>query len=195
MTWWDGFLGFIDDIKRELWGWVDNIAKYWVQRAHEWYDILRHSWDDVLDAVESAKSYAELLLSDVWSEFNKVWERIGAIPVITYDVVKGWVTPLIESAKVYLENLLNNAIDVIDGIINTIWSDINNIWDNIDNILNVTIPDIKNSIQSAWDWINNVDNWIDNKINEFRERIEGWIEESFITIIEHVLEMEIGGRR
>jgi len=187
----DDILDIIDDIKRALWSWVDDIAKYWVQRAHYWYDILKHSWDDVLDAVEGAKSYAEWLLTDVWSEFNKVWERIGAIPVITYDVVKGWVTPLIENAKVYLENLLNNAIDVIDNVINDIWRNVNNIWDNIDDILNVKIPNLTTLIQSALDWINNVDDWIDNKINEFRERIEGWIEESFITIIEHVLEMEI----
>ena len=191
MSWWDDFLGFIDDIKSELWDWVDDIAKYWVQRAYYWFDILYHSWDDVLDAVETAYSYAEWLLRDVWHEFDLVWQRIGAIPVITRDVVEGWVGPLVESARSYAENLISNAINVIDSVIDTIWNDINSIWDNIDNILNVTIPDIKNSIQSAWDWINNVDNWIDNKINEFRERIEGWIEESFITIIEHVMEMEI----
>jgi len=191
MITWGDISEFIDNIKRALWGWVDDIAKYWVQRAYEFYDILRHSWSDVLDVVENAKAYAEYLLRDVWSEFDRVWERIGAIPVITYDVVIGWIKPFFESAKSYAENIISDALNVVDNIINDIWSDIDNVWDSINDIFTVQIPDLRSNIQSAWDWINNVDNWIDNKINEFKDRILGWVEESFITIIEHVLDMEI----
>ena len=191
MVTWGDISGFIDNIKSALWGWVDDIAKYWVERAYEFYDILRHSWSDVLDAVENAKAYAERLLSDVWTEFDRVWERIGAIPIITYDVVVGWVKPFFENAKEYAEDVVSDALNVVDSLINDIWSNIDKVWDSINDIFNVQIPDLKSSIQSAWKWINNVDNWIDNKINEFKDRIIGWIEESFVTIIEHVLELEI----
>jgi len=191
MVTWGDISGFIDNIKSALWGWVDDIAKYWVERAYEFYDILRHSWSDVLDAVENAKAYAERLLSDVWTEFDRVWERIGAIPIITYDVVVGWVKPFFENAKSYAEDIVSDALSIVDNLISDIWSNIDTIWDSINDIFNVQIPDLKSSIQSAWKWINNVDNWIDNKINEFKDRIIGWIEESFVTIIEHVLELEI----
>ena len=191
MVTWGDISGFIDNIKSALWSWVDDICKYWVQRAYEFYDILRYSWSDVLDAVENAKAYAERLLSDVWNEFDKVWERIGAIPVITYDVVIGWIKPFFESAKSYAEDIVSDALSIVDNLVNDIWSNIDKVWDRINDIFNVQIPDLKSSIQSAWEWINNVDNWIDNKINEFKDRIIGWIEESFVTIIEHVLELEI----
>ncbi|UYL65063.1 MAG: hypothetical protein QIT46_gp11 [Methanophagales virus PBV305] len=195
MITWSDISGFIDDIKSALWSWVDDIARYWVQRAYEFYDILKHTWDDILDAVERAKSYAEWLLEDVWNEFDRVWERIGAIPVITYDVVVGWVKPFFEHTKSYAEDIVSNALKTVDNLVNDIWKDISKVWDRIDDILTIQIPDLRNNIQNALNWIGNVDNWIDNKINEFRERIEGWIEESFITIIEHVMEMEIGGRK
>jgi len=195
MVSWGDISGFIDNIKNALWSWVDDIARYWVGRAHEFYDILRHSWSDVLDAVENAKAYAEWLLRDVWREFDRVWDRIGAIPVLTYDVVVGWVKPFIESARSYAEDIVSNALNVVDNLINDIWSNIDNVWDSINDIFNVQIPDLRNSIQSVWDWINNVDNWIDNKINEFKDRILRWIEESFITIVEHVLEIDIGEKR
>ncbi len=188
---WGDISGFIDNIKSALWGWVDDIARYWVQRAYEFYDILKHTWDDVLDAVENAKAYAERLLSDVWAEFDRVWERIGAIPVITYDVVVGWVKPFFENAKSYAEDIVSDALSIVDNLISDIWSNIDKIWDSINDIFNVQIPDLKGSIQSAWEWINNVDNWIDNKINEFKDRILGWVEEGFITIVEHVLDLEV----
>jgi len=191
MITWGDISGFIDNIKSALWGWVDDIARYWVQRAYEFYDILRYSWDDVLDAAERAKVYAEWLLDDVWNEFNLVWERIGAIPVITYDVILGWVNPLIEEAKIYAENFINNALLIVDDVIKDVWADIYGIWNKIDDILDIKLPDLNKSITDAWDWINNVDVWIDNKINEFKNRILGWVEESFITIVEHVLELEV----
>ena len=168
MVTWGDISGFIDNIKSALWGWVDDIARYWVQRAYEFYDILRHSWSDVLDAVENAKAY---------------------------DVVVRWVKPLFESARSYAEDIVSNALNIVDNLINDIWNNIDNVWDSINNIFNVQIPDLRNSIQSAWDWINNVDIWIDTKINEFKDRILGWVEEGFITIVEHVLEMNIGGKR
>jgi len=166
-----------------------------VQRAYEFYDILKHTWDDVLDAVENAKAYAEYLLKDVWSEFDKVWTRISAIPVLTYDVIIDWVRPLFENAKSYAEDIVSDALGIVDNLVNDIWNNIDNVWDSINDIFNVQIPDLRNSIQSVWEWINNADNWIDNKINEFKDKILGWVEESFITIVEHVLEMNIGGKR
>jgi len=195
MITWGDISGFIDNIKSALWSWVDNIARYWVERAYEFYDILRHSWSDVLDVVENAKSYAEWLLSDVWGEFDRVWKRIGAIPVITYDVVVGWIKPYIESAKSYAEDIVSDALSIMDNLIRDIWNNIDNVRDNINNIFYVQIPDLRNSIQSAINWINNTDNWIDNKINEFKDRILGWVEEGFITIVEYVLEHEIGERK
>ena len=191
MVTWRDISGFIDDIKSALWSWVDDIARYWVERAYEFFDILRHTWKDVLDAVEDAKAYAEWLLRDVWNEFDRVWERIGAIPVITYDVVVEWVKPLFESTKSYAEDIVSDALSIVDNMVNDIWNNIDNVWDSINNIFNVQIPDLRSSIQAAQDWINNIDNWIDNKINEFRDRILGWIEEGFITIVEHVLDLEV----
>ncbi|RLG68991.1 MAG: hypothetical protein DRO11_08330 [Methanobacteriota archaeon] len=195
MITWGDISGFIDNIKSALWSWVDDIARYWVQRAYEFYDILKHTWDDVLDAVENAKAYAEYLLKDVWSEFDKVWTRISAIPVLTYDVIIDWVRPLFENAKSYAEDIVSDALGIVDNLVNDIWNNIDNVWDSINDIFNVQIPDLRNSIQSVWEWINNADNWIDNKINEFKDKILGWVEESFITIVEHVLEMNIGGKR
>jgi len=191
MVEWSDIFGFIDDIKSALWGWVDDIAKYWVQRAHYWYNILNHTWDDVLDVGEKAKAYAEWILGDVWREFNLVWERIGAIPVITQEVVLGWVNPLIEQAKEYAENFINDALKIVDVIITDIWKDIYGIWDKVDDIIEVKIPDLDNLIHSALDWINGADDWIGRKIDEFQDRITGWVEDRFITIIEHVLEMDI----
>ena len=195
MITWGDISGFIDNIKSALWGWVDDIARYWVQRAYEFYDILKHSWSDVLDAVENAKAYAEYLLKDVWSEFDKVWTRISAIPVLTYDVIIDWIRPLFENAKSYAEDIVSDALGIVDNLVNDIWNNIDNVWDSINDIFNVQIPDLRNSIQSVWEWINNADNWIDNKINEFKDRIISWVEESFIIIIEYVLDMEIGGKR
>ena len=59
--WWDAFKRKIGDIKSELWDWVDGIAKYWVQRANEFWDILNHTWGEVEDLMEPV-SYTHLTL-------------------------------------------------------------------------------------------------------------------------------------
>ena len=69
--WWDAFTDKLDDIKASLWSWVDDIAKYWVKQADMFFDILKHTWSDVENLMEQAKSYADDIVTDAILKIDK----------------------------------------------------------------------------------------------------------------------------
>jgi len=118
-----------EQLKDYLWSWVYDTARYAIESIgitysyfSEWVDYLV---DNTLYYYERAKEYAEDLDTELWDDLDDVWDTISAIPVLTKDVVTGWVTPLIETVKVYAEGLVNDLIDVYDVIINDLTIQIN----------------------------------------------------------------------
>jgi hypothetical protein len=53
------------------------------------------------------------------------------------------------------------------------------------------ISEMDNSIITVFDFINHIDEIIDARIDAFKDKIIGWIEDKFISIVEHVLEQEV----
>lgn len=127
------------------------------------------SWCDDTDT-ELSNTFNSALrwVNELWRETDRIWRRIGAIPILTKDVIIGWVMPYIEYVKRYAENLVSNTIRVFDAVIIDIIRDI--------NTLN--------------DWIANSADIINERIDKSKDKVLGWIEDSFISIIERVMEHE-----
>jgi len=107
-------------------------------------------------------------ISELWEETERIWDRIGAIPILTKDVIIGWIEPLMEDIRRYAEHLLSNTISVFDGLIKDITRDINSFQDRFD-----ALP-----------------TWFEERLNNAKNKILLWVEDSLITIIERVMERE-----
>jgi len=169
--WWKAFKDKIADVKNELWDWVDGIAKYWVERANEFWDILNHTWDEVEDLMEQAKSYADDIVTDAvlkidkWvTEFGEtvaeLWNKLEPYfsSVITplenaLDTIQNIKIPSLEditnSLKSSVDDILNWDIPILNQSISDLWTEVNKIWDEIWN-------NIWTSLNNAWDDINNL---------------------------------------
>ena len=166
--WWDAFKDKIWDIKQELWGWVDDIAKFWVQQADTFFDILKHTWDDVLDAVEDAKDWATDLSNDVLKQLDAVWMEFGRTVEDLFNNIK----PLLED----FVKPINDAINSIQNIKIPSLEDFKS-WakQQLDNILNWDIPFLNQSIKDLWTEADRI--W--NKIWEIPDDVwkaitQGW---------------------
>lgn len=53
------------------------------------------------------------------------------------------------------------------------------------------ISEITDNLNTVFDFINHIDGVIDARIDAFKDKIIGWIEDKFISIVEHVLEQEV----
>jgi len=166
--WWDAFKDKIWDIKQELWGWVDDIAKFWVQQADTFFDILKHTWDDVLDAVEDAKDWATDLANDTLKQLDAVWMEFGRT---VEDLFKN-IQPLLED----FIKPINDAINSIQNIKIPSLEDFKE-WakEQLDNILNWDIPFLNQSIKDLWTEADRI--W--NKIWEIPDDVwkaitQGW---------------------
>ena len=132
MAWYDiiSDIGELAELlKSYLWSWVYDTARYAIESIGitysyftEWVNYLK---DNTLYYYERSKEYAEGLSEEIWHETDLIWDKIGAIPVLTKDVVTGWVTPLIENVKVYAEDLVNDVITVYDVLIKDLTTQIN----------------------------------------------------------------------
>lgn len=145
----------------------DNISTFFSNlktasgSASDWVDeIIR----DVTDLTDDALTW----VNELWVETDLIWEKIGAIPVLTIDVIKSWVMPWINTVKDTLESALEVAVDTINDAIST----------------------INDNLSVVNEWIENVAAIINVCIDNSKDKILGWVEDSFILIVEKVMEHE-----
>ena len=124
--------------------------------------------DEIIEDVSDLTSNTLNWIKELWDETDLLWERIGAIPVLTIDVIRGWVTPWINTAKETVESALAAAVEVIDSAIETLTT----------------------TLTTVTDWIEAAPTWFTEQLLEAKETIEGWIEDSLIVIVEKVMEHE-----
>ena len=124
--------------------------------------------DEIIQDVSDLTSNTLTWISELWDETDLLWARIGAIPVLTIDVIRGWVIPWINTAKESMESALNAAVDVI----------------------NTSIDTISDNLSIVNDWIENAADFVNDSIDNSKDKVIGWIEDSFIMLVEKVMEHE-----
>jgi len=141
--WWKAFKDKIADIKNELWDWVDDIAKYWVKRANEFWDILNHTWSEVEDLMEDAKSYADDIVTDAILKIDNWVTTFGESVAELWNKLEPYFFSIITPIENALDNIQNIKIPSLEEFKN--WAD-----KQLDNILNTDIPFLNQSIKDLW---------------------------------------------
>lgn len=137
-------MGIIDDIRDIVMGWINTALN--TARSYA-YGLYVSVW-----------SYASQISDDLWNETGLIWDRIGEIPVLTYETIIGWVQPLID----VVANALGTLTDVVDYVYDEV-SDINS-------------------------WLSNVDTWFLNKFNSMKDTVITWVTDMFENILDRVFE-------
>ena len=147
--WWKAFKDKIADVKNELWDWVDGIAKYWVQRANEFWDILNHTWDEVEDLMEQAKSYADDIVTDAVLKIDNWVTTFGETVAELWDKIEPYFEPIITPLEIALDNIQNVRLPTLEDFKS--WAE-----RQLDNILNTDIPFLNQSITDLWNEANKI---------------------------------------
>ena len=147
--WWDAFKRKIGDIKNELWDWVDGIAKYWVQRANEFFDILNYTWSEVEDLMEQAKSYADDIVTDAVLKIDNWVTTFGETVAELWDKIEPYFEPIITPIEDALQNIQNIRLPSLEDFKS--WAE-----RQLDNILNTDIPFLNQSITDLWNEANKI---------------------------------------
>jgi len=187
--WWDAFNDKIEDIKARLWGWVDEIAKYWVRRANEFWDILNHTWSDVENLVEGAKSYADDIVSDAILKIDKWIGTFGETVAELWDKLEPYFSNVITPIQNAIDSIQNVKLPSLEVIINTVRT-------TVDNILNWDLPLINQSISDLWNETTKVWTHIWEDLEPRLENAEldiSKIWDTFAEIPSHVWNAIIGG--
>lgn len=158
-------MGIIEDIKSTVMSWI-NSAKYSVQSYA--YDLYSSVWN-----------YASQISNDLWHETNLIWDQIGKIPVLTYDVIIDWVSPLIDGAKTYSLNLVNNVIATFDPIISALDNAVDHLKEWKEDVVDVKLYEFST-------WITNSDEWFETKFNTFQEKVIDWVIDKFEYILDRI---------
>jgi len=141
--WWKAFKDKIWDIKCELWSWVDDIAKYWVERADQFFDILKHSWWEVEDLYWKARSYADDIVTDAILKIDTWIQTFGESIAELWDRLEPYITPLISPLENAINQIENIKIPSLEDLINTTKGV-------VDKILEWDIPFLNQSIKDLW---------------------------------------------
>lgn len=147
------------------------------------YEITNPIWDYAYNLYTSAWNYASQISSDLWNETTLIWQRIGEIPVLTYDVVVGWITPLIEAAKVYALNLVNNVIDTFDPIVSALGNAISNLESWKEDYVDKKLTELST-------WVTNASGWFSVQLETSKDKIVGFIIDRFEYILDQVFKEE-----
>ena len=145
----------------------DNISTFFSNlktasgSASDWVDEIIQ---DISDLTDDALTW----VNELWDETDLIWDKIGTIPVLTEEVIKGWVSPWITTAKEALKNALDAAITTI----------------------NTTITNLTTQLTTVTNWISNAPTWFTTQLEAAKDKVIGWIEDSFILIVEKVMEHE-----
>ncbi|RLI80202.1 hypothetical protein DRP04_08395 [Archaeoglobales archaeon] len=160
----------IDYIKDLLWGWVDDIARFWVERANQFFDILNHGWEEFVDMVEGAKSYADDIVTDAILKIDTWINEIGRTPELIWENLKPFADAFVAGIRDTVDLINNVKIPSLEDITN--WAK-----EQLDNILNWDIPLLNQSILDLWGEANKIWQFLwsvsDDVWNVLREGWEG----------------------
>ena len=150
----------------------------WIWDAIDWiYDRIDTIWDYAYDNISALWTD----IRDLRSYLNEVWEDVDSlienIPV------------LISDAKTDVQNLIQR--DLIDPLSDALDQAVDDLWSAKD-ILETGISDIWSAIDEIYRFIDNISDTIDNRITGARDLIISWVVDSFISILERVLNQEKG---
>lgn len=139
-------MGIIDEIKDTVMGWI-NTALYTAKSYA--YGLYTSVWD-----------YASQISTDLWKETGLIWDRIGAIPLLTKDVIEGWVKPLINTAKNSVIGLLNVAVDRLEGLIEGAKAYAETLVNNAIAVYDTIIIELQGQVNKMEQWIKDSPEWL-----------------------------------
>ena len=175
--------GAIDSIKYALWSWVDGIAKYWVQRADDFFDILRHSWDDVRRTAESIAGDVVRNADQYFDILRHTW---------------GDVADLVEKAKSYADDIVTDLALKVDNWIRDIGETIPDIWQNLKPYVEQFTAGLVESVDKLLEDMTGVKNWIDSFVDNLKGAVGNVADEILeglvglgSDLLERVLKMDV----
>jgi len=169
-------MGIIDDIKDTVMGWI-NAA---LQTAYSYaYGLYTSVWD-----------YASQISTDLWKEIGLIWNKIGAIPVLTKDVVKGWVDPWIKTAKDAVTALVDTAIESFDALIDGAKEYAENLVNDTIKVYDALIKDLTTQINKFEQWIKDSPEWLITLLYTEHVRIVEFLADFAEDILDQIFTME-----
>ena len=181
----------LDYVKSLLWGWVDDIAKFWVKQANTFFDILNHTWEDVLDAVEEAKDWATDLSCDVLNQLDALYNEFGRSLEQLWINIKPFVSEFMSGLQSVVDDIRNVKIPSLEDITNWTKEQLDNILHTDIPILNQSVMDLWNEAGKIWDFVWSVPDNIWNALREGGEGIMSLLVEKGEAFIEHILRIDL----
>ena len=161
-------MSILDDIKDTVMGWI-NYALYKAKTYA--YGLYESVWN-----------YASQISDDLWRETRYIWDRIGEIPVLTYETIRTWVKPWINDVKEYLLDLIDDLEDWLEYLIDELEEDFD--W------LRYLYDNLKEEVDDVITWISHADDWFIDKFNTMKDTVITWVAEGFESILDRVFEEE-----
>lgn len=144
---------------------IDNLLS-WKTRFGNWiYEW--HEW--IKDRVD----LIALDVEDLVTLVNRIPDLVNtAIGDACIDVLSHVYDNYVKPLSYYVDAL---KMDVVDWVMS----------------LRGDISDIQDGLVTVFDFIGHIDDIIDARIDGFKDKIIGYVEDKFISIVEHVLEQEV----
>lgn len=125
--------------------------------------------------------------SDLKSDINGLIDDVYSVQKSIRDI-KDWVHNTIQDAQnALISTVREDMIKPLSAYVDALQMDVRD-W--IDT-LRQDITDIYEGLNTIFEFINEIDAIIDARVDGFKDKIVMWIEDKFISIVEHVLEQEV----
>lgn len=117
---------------------------------------------------------------DLTDDIYSVQKSITDIRALVADQITSAIDDLKNYVKVDLVDPLTDRVDLTLNIfrskIDNIGSDLNDLFDGLETVFKI---------------LDRIDQIIDDRIEGFKDKFIGWIQDKFISIVEYVLEQEV----
>lgn len=144
-----------------------------------------------LNKLKSWKTRFGKWVNDWHSYLSKRLDNLGDdVDDIARDVIliPSTVRKAVDDAKGAILSAVNNSYIIpLSHYVDALQMDVRD-WI---NDLRGDISNLSKDVELIFDFIGLIEVTIDERIESFKDKIIGWIEDKFISIVEHVLEQEI----
>lgn len=130
--------------------------------------------------VNSWHSYLSERVDDIGLDLDNIAHDVILIPSTVHKAVEDATGTILSAVNDTYIIPLSHYVDVLQMDVRDWISE-----------LRGDISEISKDLITVFDFISHIDDIIDVRIDGFKDRIIGWIENKFILIVEHVLEQEI----
>ena len=132
-------------------------------------------------------SYVNARFRDLTNDVDYLIDDIYSVQRSIRDI-KDWVDETVLASKDAIlsaveDDMIKPLSLYVDALLMDVRARISGIYEDL--------GEITTDLSTVFDFIGHIDDIIDARVDGFKDKIIGWIEDKFISIVEHVLEQEI----